>query len=93
MTRDPVNHKKSKDQVLGAVILVASVIVIVVYAWLIYALPLITLQVTAFLAVGAVLVIIAWIGWVMATTPPPAPLEPEPAVMSPGETETKTQEG
>jgi 3D (Asp-Asp-Asp) domain-containing protein len=83
----------SRDQVLGAVILVASIIVVVVYGWLLYAVPMITLQVTAFIAVGAVLVIAAWIGWVMATTPPPAPLEPEPALMSSGETETKRQGG
>ena len=83
----------SRDQVLGAVILVASIVVVVVYAWLLYAVPMITLQVTAFIAVGAVLVIAAWIGWTMATTPPPAPLEPEPTVTSPRETETKTQGG
>jgi predicted DNA-binding transcriptional regulator len=68
-----------RDQVFGVIILVASVVVLVVYAWFLYAVPTITLQITAFVAVGAVLVILAWIGWVMATTPPPAPLEAEPA--------------
>ena len=67
----------TKDQVFGAVILAASIVGIAVYAWLLYALPMITLQVTAFIVIGAVLIIVAWIGWVMATTPPPAPLEPE----------------
>jgi len=60
----------NKDQAIGAVILVASVAGVVVYGWLLYALAMVVLQVTAFLAVAAVLVIIAWIGWTMATTPP-----------------------
>ena len=68
----------NKDQGIGAVILVASIIGLVVYTWLLYAYPTVVLQITAFLAVAAVLVILAWIGWTMATTPPPAPLEPEP---------------
>lgn len=83
----------NRDRVFGVIILVASVVVLVVYAWFLYAVPTITLQITAFVAVGAALVILAWIGWVMATTPPPAPLEPELAVMTRRETETKTQEG
>jgi predicted DNA-binding transcriptional regulator len=78
---------------LGVVILVVSILILVAYTWFLYTAPTITLQITAFVAVGAVLVILAWIGWVMATTPPPAPLEPELAVMSRGETETKTQGG
>ncbi len=83
----------SKDQVLGAVILVVSVVGLVAYGWLLYAFPMITLQVTAFIAVGVVLVIGAWIGWVMATTPPPAPLEAEPAATVPAAAETKTEGG
>jgi predicted DNA-binding transcriptional regulator len=67
----------NKDQGIGAVILVASIIGVIVYAWLLYAYAIVVLQITAFIAVAAVLVIAAWIGWTMATTPPPAPLEPE----------------
>ena len=33
-----------------------------------------TLRVTAFLAVTLLLAILAWIGWTMATTPPPEPI-------------------
>jgi predicted DNA-binding transcriptional regulator len=61
----------------GALILVASVLGILVYVWLLFSFALIVLQVTALVAVGGVLVIAAWIGYTMATTPPPAPLEPE----------------
>jgi len=65
----------SKDQAYGALILAGSLAGLAVYAWLLYALPMVILQITAFLAVAAVLVILAWIGWTMATTPPPEPIE------------------
>jgi predicted DNA-binding transcriptional regulator len=67
----------NKDQGIGAVILVASIAGIIVYAWLLFTYPIVILQITAFVAVAAVLVIAGWIGWTMATTPPPAPFEPE----------------
>jgi predicted DNA-binding transcriptional regulator len=60
------------------VILVASIVGIVVYTWLLLTYAILVLQITAFIAVAFVLIIAAWIGWTMATTPPPAPLEPEP---------------
>jgi predicted DNA-binding transcriptional regulator len=75
----------NKDQTIGAVILLVSVVGIGVYAWLLYAYSIVVLQVTAFIAVAGILVILAWIGWTMATTPPPTPLESEPAT---GETTT-----
>lgn len=72
----------NKDQGIGVVILVVSIIGILVYAWLLFAYAIVVLQITAFVAVAAILVIAGWIGWTMATTPPPAPLEPEPATTS-----------
>ena len=65
----------SKDQMMGAGILVVSLAVLVIYTWLLYDYALIVLQITAFIAVAGVLLIMAWIGWTMATTPPPAPIE------------------
>jgi predicted DNA-binding transcriptional regulator len=73
----------NKDQGIGTAILVASIIGVIVYAWLLYAYAIVVLQITAFIAVAAILVIAAWIGWTMATTPPPAALEPEPASPEP----------
>ena len=58
-----------KDQVIGKVMLVGSVVAVLLYGWLIYAFPIVILQITAFLAVGAVLVILAWMAWTTATTP------------------------
>jgi predicted DNA-binding transcriptional regulator len=74
----------NKDQGIGAVLLVASIAGIIVYAWLLFAYAIVVMQITAFIAVAAVLVIAGWIGWTMATTPPPAPLEPEPVTTSVG---------
>jgi len=65
----------SKDQTWGAGILALSIIGIVVYAVLLYLYPRPVLQITAFVAVAGILGITAWIGWTMATTPPPTPLE------------------
>jgi len=65
----------NRDQAYGAIILVGSLAGMTVYAWLLYLYALAVLQVTAFLAVAAVLVILAWIGWTMATTPPPEPID------------------
>jgi len=76
----------NRDQSIGAIILVASVIGIVAYGWLLYAFPTVVLQVTAFIAVAGILGILVWIGWTMATTPPPAPIEAE-ALSAPASTE------
>ena len=67
----------SKDQVMGAGILLGSLLGGVLYFYLLFFSPwdLLTLQLTAFLAVAAVLVILAWIGYTLATTPPPLPIE------------------
>ena len=81
----------NKDQAIGAVILIGSVTGIALYAWLIYAFAIIVLQVTAFVGVGAVLVILAWIGWTMATTPPLEPVDFESPSATSSETTGKPQ--
>ena len=67
----------SKDQALGALLLIASVGGIILYGWLVFLTEwsLVVLQATGFIAVAGVLGIIAWIGYTLATTPPPPPLE------------------
>jgi len=65
-----------KDQILGVIIFIGSIVGIIVYFALIFFInPMLTLQVSAFLAVAAFLVIMAWIGYTLATTPPPKPIE------------------
>ncbi|NWG09204.1 MAG: transcriptional regulator [Nitrososphaerales archaeon] len=67
-----------KDQAIGAIILIASILGIIIYGWLLFFIaPQLVLQISAFIAVVAILVILAWIGWTMATTPPPKPIETE----------------
>jgi len=58
-------------------ILLVSVLGIVAYFYLALLFPwaMLTIQASAFLAVAAVLFIVAWIGYTLATTPPPTPLE------------------
>ena len=65
------------DKVSGYAILSGSLLGIACYFYLVFLSPwaLLVVQVSAFLAVAAVLVIVAWIGYTLATTPPPEPLE------------------
>ncbi|RLF14894.1 MAG: transcriptional regulator [Thermoprotei archaeon] len=75
----------SKDQVIGLIILVVSVVVILVYGWLVFSPPelyvfnmpvdIFVLKLTGFLAIAGIFGIIAWIGYTLATTPPPKPIE------------------
>ncbi len=67
----------SRDQLVGAALLVLSIAVILVYAWLIFLTPWsqLVMQLTVFLAVAGVFGILAWIGYTLATTPPPKPIE------------------
>ncbi|MCJ7609016.1 transcriptional regulator [Candidatus Bathyarchaeota archaeon] len=67
----------SKDQAIGGLILVGSIVVLGIYAWMLFAgLSWLAYGIVITAAVVAIMGIIAWIGWTMATTPPPAPLEP-----------------
>jgi predicted DNA-binding transcriptional regulator len=66
-----------KDQVVGALLMVLSVAVIIVYGWMVFFTEwsLFLLQITGFIAVLGVFGILAWIGYTLATTPPPKPIE------------------
>jgi len=68
----------ANDRAIGGGILGGSIIGIVVYGLLIFYWPLLVLQLTAFVAVLAILTILAWIGYTMATTPPPEPITDMP---------------
>jgi len=72
----------ANDRAIGGGILIGSVFGIVVYGLLIYYWPLVVLEITAFVAVLVLLAILAWIGYTMATTPPPEPITDIPE-MSP----------
>ena len=72
----------ANDRAVGMGIFGGSIIGIVLYGVLIYYYPLLILVITAFLAVLILLAILAWIGYTMATTPPPEPITDIPE-MSP----------
>ena len=83
------------DRILGAGILLGSILGIGVYFYLVFLSPpqwsTLVIQISAFTAVGAILVIVAWIGYTLATTPPPTPLE-DLDIKDETEEETKTDE-
>jgi len=66
-----------RDQLVGALILIASIIGIIIYGWIVFFTEwfLLLLRITGFIAVAAVFGILAWIGYTLATTPPPKPIE------------------
>ena len=70
----------ANDRTVGGGIFAGSVFGILVYAALLYYFPLFILEITAFLAVALLLGILAWIGYTMATTPPPEPMTEIPEV-------------
>ena len=65
------------DKLTGYAILIGSLLGIACYFYLVLLSPwtLLAIQISAFLAVAAVLAIMAWIGYTLATTPLPMPLE------------------
>jgi predicted DNA-binding transcriptional regulator len=66
-----------RDKAIGVGLMAVGVIGILVYGWLVFFSPwqIFILQLTAFVAVAAVLGILAWVGYALATTPPPKPIE------------------
>lgn len=62
------------DRSTGGIIVAGSIIGIIAYGALMYYAWELTLRLTAFIGVTAVLGILAWIGYTMATTPSPDPL-------------------
>ncbi|MGQ9597313.1 MAG: transcriptional regulator [Thermoproteota archaeon] len=67
----------NNDRALGALLLLGSIVAVIIYFWLVFISPwsMVILQLTAFIAVDFVLLIIAWIGYTLATTPSPQPME------------------
>jgi predicted DNA-binding transcriptional regulator len=90
----------ARDRAIGSALVVGAVIGVFVYGFLLFypfsansKIALYTLEVTAFVAVLGILAILGWIGYVMATTPPPVPLEPEPVPSPDSSTDNQNQSG
>jgi predicted DNA-binding transcriptional regulator len=67
----------SRDQVIGFLILLVSAAVIPAYIYLIFLTDfyLLLLKITVAVAVAGVFGVLGWIGYTLATTPPPKPIE------------------
>jgi predicted DNA-binding transcriptional regulator len=97
----------SKDQTIGGVIFLLCVIIGIIYVLTLFVpswLEVFGVEVTAnnvqfwvvaipvFIGFIAIMGIGAWIGWTMATTPPPKPIEEIATETTEEKTETKTVE-
>ncbi len=82
----------ANDRAVGGAILGGSILGIIVYGVLLYYWESIVLAVTAFVAVLLILGILAWIGYTMATTPPPEPITDIPEVSTEPKSETAEEE-
>lgn len=62
---------------MGLGIFLGSVAGVIAYFYIVFLSPwsVLAIQLTAFIAVAGVLGILAWIGYTLATTPPPKPIE------------------
>ena len=70
----------SRDQLIGTLLIAVSIIAIAVYLWLLFFPPItgidfILIKITAAVAIAAIFGILGWIGYTLATTPPPKPIE------------------
>ncbi len=69
----------ASDRATGGILLSIGIVGILLYGWLLFfyneGMTTLILQLTAFLGISMILAIISWIGYTMATTPPPEPLD------------------
>ncbi len=68
------------DKAIGTGLFTVSIIVILIYIWLVFFPPIsgldyLVIKITAVVAIAVVFGILAWIGYTLATTPPPKPIE------------------
>lgn len=82
------------DKALGGILLVGSLLALAVYLYALAAAWWLAVTVIMVILVGAVCLILAWIGYTLLTTPPPAPptVEVPPTLETPI-TPTPTQSG
>ena len=70
----------ANDRAVGAIIFVGGILGIIIYGVLEYYWESEVLAITAFLGIALLLGILSWIGYTMATTPPPEPITDIPDV-------------
>lgn len=87
----------NKDQGIGGLIFAVCVVIAIAYTTALFwpaleAIRLWLIGIPVFIAFIAVLGIGAWIGWTMATTPPPKPIEEIPLEQTEEEGQTEEKE-
>jgi len=70
----------TRDRVIGALLIAISIAVVVLYLWLLFfpsvkGIDFILMKITIAIGVVALSSIVGWIGYTLATTPPPKPIE------------------
>jgi len=73
----------NRDKIIGGGLLALSIVIIAVYILLVFfadalglkGVDLLVIKLTCAVAVVAVFAIVGWIGYTLATTPPPKPIE------------------
>ena len=69
------------DKTTGGLLLAASIGILLLYSYALFfagsSIAILVLQITAFVGVAAILGLVGWIGYSIATTAPPPPPEPE----------------
>ena len=72
----------ANDRAVGGALFGGSIVGIILHGLLLVYAWEITIRVTAFVGVALLLAILAWIGYTMATTPPPEPITEIPEMGS-----------
>lgn len=67
----PMKNKRRGSRIAGHILLVASILAFIIYAYLLLGtdLGILILQLTVLAAIAALLAVLAWIGYTMATAP------------------------
>ena len=67
----PMKNKRRGNRIAGYTLLVASILAFIIYAYLLLGtdLGILILQLTVLAAIAALLAVLAWIGYTMATAP------------------------
>jgi len=67
----------NRDKAVGLALLVVSIVIIIAYAYVMFAThyAMFLLELTGVVAIAVVFGILAWVGYALATTPPPKPIE------------------
>ena len=81
----------TRDRIIGILMVVGSVLGAILYGWLVFASPwsTIIIQLTMFILILILCVVIGWMGYVLATTKPPLVSEKAESIPNPAEIDMK----